>query len=84
VQLIEATSYNHFEMEESLGKAYAPQWPGRARVRERMNRRTTLLAFAAATTLGWPGIARGADLTPLQLGRDVMVSRKPMRRCSNR
>jgi NitT/TauT family transport system substrate-binding protein len=33
-----------------------------------MNRRTTLAGLAAATTLGVPGFARGADLTPLQLG----------------
>jgi NitT/TauT family transport system substrate-binding protein len=33
-----------------------------------MNRRTTLSTLAAAATLGLPGVARGADLTPLQLG----------------
>lgn len=33
-----------------------------------MNRRTTLAAFAAASTLGLPRIARGADPTTLQLG----------------
>ena len=33
-----------------------------------MNRRTTLSALAAATTLGFPRLACGADPTPLQLG----------------
>jgi NitT/TauT family transport system substrate-binding protein len=33
-----------------------------------MNRRTTLAALAAASTLGLPRIARGADPTALQLG----------------
>ncbi len=33
-----------------------------------MNRRTTLSTLAAATVLGLPRIARGADPTPLQLG----------------
>jgi hypothetical protein len=33
-----------------------------------MNRQTTLSVLATATTLGLPRIARGADVTPLQLG----------------